>query len=854
MSFTNPYAFWRSKERLVEPSHDIPRASALPGDDAYECPACQGELRLAKGKVLPPYFAHNSGQGDCTEAEVLLATAKLLLVQVINDWINGRGAAPRITRHCDRCRRLKIVQPPEDTAQAMSENAPGPQRNDVTLLDGVGRVLLGLQVRVRHRADAHDGPWIEVVGSEVLKDPLFWRPVDWGNLEPLPTCEHCEREAAAGFQTTAPLNPYVVADTSLAGKIFGPGGLMSKSMPGYEERPSQRELAEAIDQTIQKGGNLLAEGPCGTGKSAAYLSIAISHVAHTGGKVLVSTANKALMDQLIDKDLPQTIKALGVNVSYALIKGRGNYACPTRLEQWIASEGDRDHPVADWAITTPDGDIERANVVIEPKVAREIKGKTDCSKHCKADNCFYYQAKERAAEAQVIVTNHSMLFAHLAIKSRIGKAVVLPDVDIVIMDEGHELADSARGFFETTISEGYSSRVAFTDSQRRAIDHTEEQFFRHARRATAKTGGNICEPWLNGQAKSACEDFIDATAGNAVLTKEALERAQAVEADEKTLEELELKHTRAMEVAARVLAVCELLPHKAAGSDRAFWLEDSTNNRRGVSRGVIKGCPVDVSQFIHDGLFAERSVATIVTSATLSTSGNFDHVGKELGFRGDTKQVSSPFDFDRQSILVVPDRHDMPHEPRGQGRQPFLERAADLFSWIATQTGGGVLFLFASKKSMHTVAKRVGNSLPFKVLVQGDDTTKRLSEEFKLDQNACLFGLKSFWAGLDVPGHSLRCVIVEKLPFIAPDEPFQHYRQRVHGRNVAMDYMIQDAMLQLRQGVGRLVRTSSDGGAVVMLDRRVVSRYMREFSASMPWSRRHDGLGVIQGYFAPARA
>jgi ATP-dependent DNA helicase DinG len=414
----------------------------------------------------------------------------------------------------------------------------------------------------------------------------------------------------------------------------------------------------------------------------------------------------------------------------------------------------------------------------------------------------------------VIVTNHSMLFAHLALKSRIGKAVVLPDADIVIMDEGHELADSARGFFEFTISEGYSSRAAYNEFQRREIDGTEERFFRMARKATANTGGNICEAWLNGQAQRACEEFMDATAGNAVLWREALERAQDQEADEGTLEELQIKTDRAVELTKRVLAVCELLPDKGAGSN--------------------------------------RSMAAIVTSATLSTSGNFDHVGKELGFVGDTKQVSSPFDFDRQSILVVPNEHDMPHVPQGRARQSFLERAAELFSWIATQTGGGVLFLFASKKSMREVKRRVGN-LPFKVLVQGDDTTKRLSEEFKLDQNACLFGLKSFWAGLDVPGHSLRCVIVEKLPFIAPDEPFQHYRQRVHGRKAAMDYMIQDAMLQLRQGVGRLVRTSSDGGAVVMLDRRVVSRYMREFSASMPWSQRHDGLGVIEHYFAPAR-
>jgi ATP-dependent DNA helicase DinG len=852
VSFTNPYAFWRSKARLVEPSHDLPRASGLPGDDAYECPACQGELRLPKGKKLPPYFAHNAGQDlVCTEAQVLAHTAKLLLVQTVNDWVNGRGDAPRITRHCGRCRRLKIVAPPENTAQAQAMNTSGPLRYDVVLIDGVGRELLALQVRVRKKAEQIGMPWAELVASEVLKDPLFWRPVDWGNLEPIASCEHCEKEAAAGFQTTAPLNPYVVTADSLAGKIFGPTGLLSKAMPGYEERPSQRELAEAIDQTIQKGGNLLAEGPCGTGKSAAYLSIAISHVAHTGGKVLVSTANKALMDQIYDKDLPLVLKTLGVNVKYALLKGRGNYACPTRLEQALA-ELDRDDPLADWALTTEDGDLERANVVIDPKVRAKIKGKTECSKHCKADACFYYQAKERASEAQVIVTNHSMLFAHLALKSRIGKAVVLPDADIVIMDEGHELADSARGFFEFTISEGYSSRAAYNEFQRREIDGTEERFFRMARKATANTGGNICEAWLNGQAQRACEEFMDATAGNAVLWREALERAQDQEADEGTLEELQIKTDRAVELTKRVLAVCELLPDKGAGSNRAFWLEDSTNNRRGVNRGVIKGCPVDVSQFIHDGLFAERSMAAIVTSATLSTSGNFDHVGKELGFVGDTKQVSSPFDFDRQSILVVPNEHDMPHVPQGRARQSFLERAAELFSWIATQTGGGVLFLFASKKSMHEVKRRVGN-LPFKVLVQGDDTTKRLSEEFKLDQNACLFGLKSFWAGLDVPGHSLRCVIVEKLPFIAPDEPFQHYRQRVHGRKAAMDYMIQDAMLQLRQGVGRLVRTSSDGGAVVMLDRRVVSRYMREFSASMPWSQRHDGLGVIEHYFAPAR-
>jgi ATP-dependent DNA helicase DinG len=440
-----------------------------------------------------------------------------------------------------------------------------------------------------------------------------------------------------------------------------------------------------------------------------------------------------------------------------------------------------------------------------------------------------------------------MLFAHLALKSKIGKAVVLPDADIVIMDEGHELADSARSFFEFTISEGYSSRAAYTDDERREIDQAEEKFFRAARQATAKTGGNVCGAWLNGEAPTVCSEFIEVAAGNAVLCKEALERAQDAERDEETLEELQGKSDRATELARRVLSVCEMLAHKGSDSERAFWLEDGNNG------GTIKGCPVDVSKFIHDSLFAERGMATIVTSATLSTSGNFDHIGKELGFKGDTIQVRSPFDFDRQSILVVPNTYDMPHEPRGQGRHPFLERSADLFAWIARQTGGGVLFLFASKKSMQTVARCVPKDLPFKVLVQGDDTTKSLARQFKEDESTCLLGLKSFWQGLDVPGHSLRCVIVEKLPFIAPDEPFQHYRQRVHGRNVAMNYMVQAAMLQLRQGVGRLVRRSSDGGAVVVLDRRVVNRYLREFTASMPWSQRHDGLGVIESYFAPVR-
>jgi ATP-dependent DNA helicase DinG len=877
VSFSNPYALWRSKDRLVEPSLDLPRSRDLPGEDGYDCPNCQGELKLAKGKVIPPYFAHisNDDLDTCTEESVLHRTASLLLAQTINDWATGRGEAPKLNRHCDRCRRAVVTTPPAAISHADTVNAAG-ARQDVTCLNSIGAVEMAIQVRATHARPAVPGAWLELGARAILEDPLDWRPLNWGGLSPIPSCGSCEAEIQAGFSTVEPTNPYYVTGQDLAGKIFGAGGLMSQVMDGYEERSGQRKLAAAIDRAIQQNRSLMAEGPCGTGKSAAYLAVALSHALHTGGTVLVSTANKSLQDQLYDKDVGQVLAALGKpNTPFELVRGRSNYLCQWRLDAWAKEKKNEDHAVVYWSHETKDGDVMRAPFELEGKVKRQVCGsQNECSAVCSStakegDPCFYQKARKRAKKATLVITNHSMLFAHLSVKRKVGEAVVLPDADILICDEGHELVDYARGFFETSYAEGRCKRLGLSDEERKTLDGLEAALFEWAKVATRKTDGNLDGPWINGTAEEVGRKTLTEVARIKKLLTERFERISdeilyEYGDDEENyppevrqrISEAQSRVKEAEKMEHALTDVLELRDDLETKAPKAYWLEYSD---RGTPS--LKGCPVDVSSFIRENLFTNRSCSTIVTSATLTTAGTFDHLGKEIGFVtdqgyvGDTCMVESPFDFERQSIFVVPDRHDMPHEPSGKGREPFMARSAELFQWVAGQTGGGVLFLFASRAGMNAVRKRLPKNLPYRVLVQGDMSTKRLKEEFRDDVDSCLFGLKTFWAGLDVQGHALRCVIVDKMPFTPPSDPFQYYREKRAGLGRgAFEYSLQEALLQLRQGVGRLIRTTSDGGAAVILDRRILSRpsYSSKVMSSLPWKGGpRQGLLALQRYFNP---
>lgn len=527
-----------------------------------------------------------------------------------------------------------------------------------------------------------------------------------------------------------------------------------------------------------------------------------------------------------------------------------------------------------WSLATQDGDIERGAVADwDWNDLIQIRGDQDrCANHCtKKEGCFYQQAKQRARDARVIVTNHAMLFAHLVLKQKLDKDVVLPSARITVCDEGHELAEQARSYFEFSVTEGYSKRLCMGRNRKKdrgrgesreqreqreqregyedwlaeELERAEIAFFNAVRRAT-RDDTNIYEPWINGQAESEARWLIDMAKRNVDLWQQAYDWARVV-ADERAdssgfadeyedeADELEKGLDKAAALLDRLQSICELRPDMTVKADRVFWVEADRK------RTKIVGRPVEVSQFIHDNLFTPPAT-TVVTSATLTTSGTFDYVIEDLGFEGNFLAVDSPFDFENQALLILPTDEDMPVDPSYKNRAKFLEHAARVFQEVAMHSGGGVLFLFASWSSLRSVREKIPASFPFKILAQAPNGSKdALVDEFKADPNSCLFGVKSFWAGLDVPGEALRCVVIEKLPFCTPKDPLFAYWIRKKGKERAtVDYMIQRAMIDIRQGAGRLIRAQSDRGVVVMLDRRIRPRkrrsdYSKYMIPSVPW-------------------
>jgi ATP-dependent DNA helicase DinG len=861
--FKIPWGFWRSRNDLVQPSYDLPHARLLQEGDAYECPACQGVLKLAKGQVVQPYFAHNpagytaASLHTCAEETALHKIAKLLLVKAVREWVAG-GPAPMIERRCGRCLRSVTTTPPAATAGAVEEFLNGDRIHDVALLDTGGVPLMFLEVYVTHRTQPGiQSPWLELAAKSVIEDPLTWTPMGSGNLEVIQSCQHCVEEEQSGYQDVDPLNPVL---NDVVEDVFGQGGRLSQIMEGYEERPSQKEFARAIDSAIREQKSLLGEAPCGTGKSMAYLATTVTHAMHSGGKVLVSTANKALQHQLHEKDLPLLERVLDREINHTLMKGRSNYICQERLAQWASkTRAGQDHPLVSWAAMSHDGDYERSEVSDwDPRELRQVCGSQEaCADKCAKSECFYQKAKARAREADVVVTNHKQLFAHLVWRRKLGRDIVLPKAMVTVCDEGHELAECARDFFEISVTEGYNRRLCLGSGSKRRTSaeleaeenlvNAEIEFFRVAKRVLARDP-NVKAPWINGAAEAQGQAFIQAARAATALWEECHSRALLMD-DEEEVQQAEKGLEKIQGLVDRLESICHMKPDETTDAEMAFWYETTRGDR-----GQIKACPVEVSQFIHDNLFSPPAT-TIVTSATLTTSGSFDYVIRDLGFEGSYLAVDSPFDFSRQSLLILPTDQDMPVDPSGKDRKEFLKHSARLFHEIASYTGGGVLFLFTARSSMRQVRDMIDRHFPYRVLVQDDMPKNKLVEAFKEDKNSCLFGLASFWAGLDVPGDALRCVVIEKLPFCTPSDPFYRYWIGKKGKKQAsVDYMIQRAMIQIRQGAGRLIRSSSDRGVLVMLDRRIRPRqgawsdYGKYMIPSVPWPHQW-GVGSVRQFF-----
>jgi ATP-dependent DNA helicase DinG len=629
--------------------------------------------------------------------------------------------------------------------------------------------------------------------------------------------------------------------------VFGPNGIFARRFQGYTPRQGQIELTRAVDRAIEENAHLMAEAPTGTGKGMAYLVPAIQHAVKHDKRVLVVTGNIALQEQLVGKDLPLLAEVLPWDFTYALLKGRQNYLCPSRLHEQEA-EPQLDMPgepfdanayeaILAWAETTETGD--KSELPFEPP-ARLWRRFSIASEDCKGnecrfrDQCFAAKAKARAEQAMVVVSNYHLLLLHLHLREITGRDLILPPFDISICDEGHKLADIAREFFGFRITAG-SVRWAGRLLNRMG----------HVRLATRlETETSAFFDALDAYERSDAYDRRLRVPG--VVPHQAL-RAALVETfrsyqegmDEVLDADARAELTRAM---ARAMALVIQLDSAMglAEEGSVYFLERMPKGGVALASKVV-----DVSERLRK-LFFDATPSVIVTSATLTTGGSFEHAKRELGMRdGRELVVESPFDFEKQALLIVPESLPSPQDPS------FVDAVADTVAQIIELAEGRTLGLFTSYRNMNAAYERL-SGCGYRVLRQGDAPRTQLIEAFRKDVRSVLLGTESFWAGVDVPGESLSCVIIDRLPFPPPDDPVL---DAVSERDPDwfQDFSLPRAIIAFKQGFGRLIRSQLDRGVVVVLDERLVTkRYGKKFIRSLPYTLKSRRLAHVRHFLEEA--
>ncbi len=642
-------------------------------------------------------------------------------------------------------------------------------------------------------------------------------------------------------------------------EFFAPGGLLSRSGLPYENRPGQMEMARAVERALAEKRHLIVEAGTGTGKTLAYLLPAL----RMGQRVIISTGTRNLQEQIFFKDIPFLESLLGpLNVTY--MKGRSNYLCRHKLYAL------RDQPILQgmemvsqyqaieaWEQTTENGDRSELATLPEnsPLWSRlDARSEACLGSSCpNYERCFITLMRRKALESDIVIVNHHLFFADMAVRQSARNAPdagVLPEAAAVIFDEAHELEEVASSYFGISLSSiRFEELARDVETLLRAKQSLSASLITAAQmlreRARMFFAGLPQPQGAEGRIPfSGRTEFLEQSGDLYLSTLNALDRLTG-----------ELERLRGVDEAAglrkRTAEMRAQLEFLLESTERGyvFWIERRA--ARGVHPGSgstwLQGTPIDVAAMLKEDLF-EAYPSVILTSATLTVQGNFEHMRRRIGL-GSSRElvVPSHFRYGEQALLYLPPK--MP-DPRDAG---FTRAAVEEICAVLDASRGRAFCLFTSYSQMRQVHEELIARLPFPLLLQGTAPRRALLEEFRMTPNAVLLGTSSFWQGVDVQGEQLSCVIIDRLPFAVPSDPVVAARMKAiedEGGNPFAEYQVPGAVIALKQGFGRLIRSLTDRGVLVLLDPRLQrQRYGRVFLESLPPYRVTQRLADVQDFF-----
>ena len=661
---------------------------------------------------------------------------------------------------------------------------------------------------------------------------------------------------------------------------------MSRTHPAYEFRRGQLQMAQAVEQALEEKRHLIVEAGTGTGKTLAYLMPVI----RSGKRVIISTGTKNLQEQLFYKDVPFLEQALangvpasGSRLSVCYMKGRNNYLCRKKLydltdQPALSGLEEIEHyrAIAAWEKTTGTGD--RAELAELPEASllwHKLDARADAcigQKCSEWERCFITEMRRKAMESDIIIVNHHLFFADLAIKLQAEGAPdagILPEAAAVIFDEAHELEDIAGNYFGISVSNLRVEELA----------RDVENSLQHNHMLSAALSGalgslrersqfffSLLPPGDGRFAFDTRREFLEENGDEFVSLNQALTRLAG------ELEGLPQKPEEVFNFVRRAQEIQVQLGFALESEDRntVFWIErrgrsfsprsrasnslrpgSGTEKTREPSQGrqnvFLQATPIDVGPILRECLWSKLECA-VLTSATLAVGGGFEYIRQRLGFEHARESVlPSHFDYESQALLYVPPDLPDPRTPQ------FTAKAADRIRKLLEITRGRAFVLFTSYAQMNDIYQRLLGEVEFPMLRQGDAPKSALLEEFRLTPNAVLFATSSFWQGVDVQGEQLSCVIIDRLPFAVPSDPVVAARVKAidaDGRNAFFQYQVPAAVITLKQGFGRLIRSLHDRGLLVLLDNRILKKqYGRVFVESLPKYKKTTEMRVVEDFF-----